>query len=174
MARVQPGLQSDLLTLCETLKTNAQEVATDIVRRWGVIAENEPWQTLPPGLGQDHLPSLIESLADASLCTEFDQELCREVVHDSAKHGRHRGDDGFDETLLYREYHLLRRGLWHRMKEEHGETRAVFYATLRIDALVSLANSAALHGLNWSFLEEAGRWPEVLDELLDEWPLPRS
>lgn len=174
MERVQTGMPSDLLTLCETLKANAEEVATDIVRRWGEIAVGEPWQALPPGLGNDHLPSLIRSLADAALCTEFDREMCRAMVRDSAKHGQDRGDEGFDESLLYREYHLLRRALWQRMKEEHGETRTVYYATMRIDALVSLANSAALYGLNSATLDEEGRWPEVLDELLEEWPLPRG
>lgn len=169
----QARKQVDLVTLCETLKTNAEEVATAIVDHWDEIAESEPWHALPPGLDHDHLPHLIRSLAGAALCTEFDRELCTKMVRDSAKHGKHRGQEGLDDNLLYREYHLLRRALWKRMKEEHGESSTVYYATMRIDALVSLANSAALYGLNWAALEEEGRWPHVLDELLDEWPLPR-
>lgn len=173
MHSTEPGKQIDLVTLCETLKASAEEVAADIVARWDEIAEGEPWHALPDDLDHDHLPQLIRSLAGAALCTEFDRELCRKMVRDSAEHGWHRGQAGLDDALLYREYHLLRRALWQRMKEEHGETSTVYYATMRIDALVSLANSAALYGLNRTALEEEGRWPEVLDELLEEWPLPR-
>ncbi len=164
----------DLLTLCETMKANADEVATAVIDRWDSIAEGEPWQALPPDLDHDHLPQLVRSLAGAGLCTEFDRELCRSMVRDSAEHGAHRGRAGLDDALLYREYHLLRRALWQQMKDEHGETATVYYATMRIDALISLANSAALYGLNRETLEADGRWPEVLDELLDEWPLPRT
>lgn len=168
------GNAVDLQSLCDDLTANAGELAGTIVDRWDVIAESEPWQALPPGLDHDHLPELIESLAGAALCTEFDRDLCRKVVHYSAVHGRHRGEEGLTDTLLYREYHLLRRALWQRLKDDHGETAAVFYATMRMDALISLANSAALYGLNWAALDEAGRWPHVLDELLDEWPLPEQ
>lgn len=164
----------DLQPLCESLKANSEEVAAAIVDRWAVIAEGEPWQSLPPGLGHDHLPRLVESLAEAALCTDFDRERCRKMVHDSAEHGKHRGQEGLDDSLLYREYHLLRRALWQQMKEDHGETATVYYATMRIDALVSLANSAALYGLNWAALDKEGRWPHVLDELLDDWPLPHG
>lgn len=168
------GNPMDLRGLCESLKANAEEIATAIIDRWDVIAKGEPWQALPQGLDQDHLPHLVRSLADAALCTEFDRDLCRRMVRISAEHGKHRGEEGLGDALLYREYHLLRRALWQRMKDEHGETATVYYATMRIDALVSLANSAALYGLNWAALDEEGRWPHVLDELLDEWPLPRD
>lgn len=174
MESSQTGSRTTLLALCDSLKDNADEVATDIVARWDEIAKGEPWHALPAGLDNDHLPDLVRSLADAALCTEFDQALCRAMVQDSAVHGKHRAEEGMSDTLLYREYHLLRRALWQQMKEHHGETSTVYYATMRIDALVSLANSAALYGMNWEALEEDGRWPHVLDELLQEWPLPRT
>ena len=164
----------DLLALCESMKSNAEETTARILERWQEIGEAEPWHALPRGLDHDHLPILIRSLAGAALCTEFDRELCRNMVHDSAEHGEHRVEEGLDEALLYREYHLLRRALWQQMKKDHGENAQVYYATMRIDALISLANSAALHGMNRHRLEREGRWPQVLDELLDEWPLPRG
>lgn len=165
---------TDLLRLCESLQANAEALSGMVIERWAVIAEGEPWQALPPGLDHNHLPGLIESLAGAALCTEFDRDLCRKMVHDSAEHGKHRAREGLDDGLLYREYHLLRRALWQQMKEDHGDNATVYYATMRLDALISLANSAALHGLNWNQLDEEGRWPHVLDELLEKWPLPQS
>lgn len=172
MAASDTGEPIELLALCETLKSNADEVATDVLDRWQVIGEAEPWQALPADLDHDHLPALIRSLASAALCTDFDPDLCRELVGDSAEHGTHRAREGMDDALIYREYHLLRRALARRMQEEHGEGATVYYATMRIDALVSLATTAALYGMNRSELEEEGRWPDVLNEMLEEWPLP--
>lgn len=163
----------DLMTLCESLKANAASIATKILENWDTIAEGEPWQALPPDLDHDHLPDLIRSLASAGLCTEFDRDLCRVMVTDSATHGDHRAAEGMDDALLYREYHLLRRALAKQLQRDHGENAAVFYATMRMDALIGLASSAALHGMNRAALEQEGRWPHVLDELLDGWPLPR-
>lgn len=156
------------------MKANSDDLASDIIDRWDVIAESEPWQVLPPDLDHDHLPQLVRSLAHAGLCTDFDRDACRSMAHDSAEHGKYRAQEGMEDALLYREYHLLRRALWHHMKETHGETATTYYATMRIDALISMANSAALYGLNWEALERDGRWPNIVDELLDDWPLPQS
>lgn len=162
----------ELLTLCESIKSNAETITSQVLDHWGTIAEAEPWHALPEDLDHDHLPHLLRSLAGAGLCTEFDRDMCREVVQHSATHGRHRAAEGFDDGLLYREYHLLRRALWKQVKLDHGESATVYYATMRLDALIGLASSAALHGMNWAALDEEGRWPQVLEELLDEWPLP--
>jgi hypothetical protein len=174
MESVGTGRALELRTLCEKMKSSAEEIASGVLDRWEEIARGESWQALPPGLDYDHLPALIRSLASAGLCTDYDAELCATMVRDSAAHGKRRAEEGFDDSLLYREYHLLRRALAHRLRAEHGESATVYYATMRIDALVSLANSAALYGLNWRSLEEEGRWPDVLDDLLEEWPLPGS
>lgn len=168
------GSRMELRTLCESMKSSAEEITRRILERWEVIAKGESWQALPPGLDHDHLPNLVRSLASAGLCTDYDSELCDRMVRDSAEHGKYRAEQGFSDSLLYREYHLLRRALWQQLTEDHGESATVYYATMRVDALISLANSAALYGLNWRSLEEEGRWPDVLDEILEQWPLPRT
>lgn len=162
----------DLLTLCETLKGNADALAEGIVSEWQLIADSEPWHALPSGLDFDHLPGMIRALAGAALCTEFDRGVCRRLVDLAAEHGHHRAQEGFSESLLFREYHLLRRALWSRIRQDHGESRTVYYAAMRLDAVMSLATESALHGLNRESIERRGEWPEVLDRLLDEWPLP--
>lgn len=174
MEETETARQLELRTLCESMKSSAEEISHRILDRWEEIADGEPWQVLPKDLDHNHLPELVRSLAGAGLCTDFDPELCARMIRDSAEHGKHRAQEGLDDTLLYREYHLLRRALWQQFRQDHGETATVYYATMRIDTLISLANSAALYGLNWRVLEDEGRWPQVLDELLDEWPLPRS
>lgn len=174
MDATEIGRPMDLLALCETLKANAEDVAVAIIDHWQAIGQSEPWHAIPDDLDYNHLPKLIRELAGAALCTEFDPMLCRQVVQSSALHGQHRGEEGLDDTLLYREYHLLRRALWRQLKEDHGETTTVYYATMRVDALISLANAAALYGLYRPRLEAERRWPDVLEELLESWPLPGS
>jgi hypothetical protein len=170
-----PGPESssmELLALCETLKGNAADVADRIIDRWQEIARSEPWLALPPDLDFDHLPDLIRELAGAALCTEFDRALCEGMVATAARHGEHRGREGFAEDLLYREYHLLRRAMAERMKRDHGESAVVYLATMRLDTLTSLSEAAALHGLHRERLEESRPWSRVVDELMDGWPLP--
>lgn len=161
----------DLPTLCQTLTAHAHSIAARVVRRWEEIAGAEPWLALPADLDFDHLPDLIRALAAAALCTEYDHTLCREAMEAAAGHGAHRAKQGFGENLIHREYHLLRRALAFSMKDEHGESAAVYYATMRLDALMSLMSAAALHGLHRQAFDDEGRWPAVLDELLDGWPL---
>lgn len=163
-----------LLTLCETLKAKAEDVTSQILRRWTEIAEAEPWLALPPDVDFDHLPELIRGLSGAALCTEFHRGLCEDVARIAALHGERRSREGFNDELVYREYHLLRRGMWERMKRDHGDSAIVFLATMRLDALTSLATAAALHGLHRDEVGEKRPWARVLEQLLDEWPLPRS
>ncbi len=164
----------DLLTICESVKARASDIAADIIDRWDGISVSEPWLELPEQLNHDHLPELVLRLGAASLCTDFDRDLCREVMHTAAKHGERRRTEGYGESLVHREYHLLRRTLAERIKREYGETSTVFLAMMRMDALTTLAIAAALHGFHRSDLAERGVWPDVIDRLLDEWPLPRG
>ena len=162
----------ELLDLCETLKRTADDVADTVIRRWGRIGTAEPWLALPADLDFDHLPELIRTMSAASLCTEFDPGLCSRVVEVGATHGEHRRADGFEDELIYREYHLLRRTLWEHLRDAHGDSAAVHYASMRLDAISGLATAAALHGMHREQLESQGRWPDVLDEVLADWPLP--
>ena len=164
----------DLLAICESVKASADEITSSVLDRWRQIGDAEPWHRLPADLDFDHLPKMIRDLAGAALCTEFDRGMCARLVRTAAEHGEHRAEQGLEEELLYREYHLLRRALWDQMKGDYGQNATVFYATMRVDTLTSLANAAALHGLNRPILEEKGVWPDVLSDLLDDWPLPAS
>ena len=163
-----------LLTLGETLKGNADDIANQIVTRWQEIARVEPWLALPSDLDFDHLPTLIRQLAAAALCTEFDRGLCEQVARTAAEHGEYRAAEGFHDDLIYREYHLLGRAMWERMREDHGESAMAYLAAMRLDALTGLGTAAALYGLHRDRVTGTRSWAEVLEDLLDKWPLPSS
>ncbi|MBW3553645.1 MAG: hypothetical protein KY466_09045 [Gemmatimonadetes bacterium] len=111
-------------------------------------------------------------MAGAALCSDFERERCRALLATAATHGEHRARQGFEETLIYREYHLLRRALWIRMMEESGDGADAYYASMRMDTVSTLATAGAIHGMHREELEAQGRWPEILEEILTEWPLP--
>lgn len=164
----------NLEKLCDQITNEAEPIARLIIERWDYIARNEPWLALPRDLDFDHLPDLVRRMAEAALCTDFDRQRCRDLIASAAAHGEHRAREGFEETLIYREYHLLRRALWHRMKAQEGENANVYYASMRLDTISTLATSGALHGLHREELERQGRWPDVLEEIMTEWPVPGS
>jgi hypothetical protein len=173
MSKPGPDSELDLLSLAEMIKANAEEISADILARWERIGRTETWHRLPEDLDHDHMPQLIRAMAAAALGTEFDRSLCERVVDLAAQHGYHRSREGLDEALIYREYHLLRRALWERLKTQHGENATVYYAAMRLDTLISLTTAAAVHGWNREGLTDVGRWPDALEELLTDWPLPR-
>jgi hypothetical protein len=164
----------ELKDLGITLQENARDTSDQIIRRWREIADAEPWLALPPNLSFDHLPQLIRGMANAALCSDFSREACAEVAATAADHGHYRAGEGFDENLIYREYHLLRRAFADRLQEDHGRGAFVFMATMRLDSIGSLCQAAALHGLHRGPSIQDGRDSEVLRDLLDRWPLPES
>ena len=164
----------ELEQLGRKLTEDADQVADAIIRRWSEIGSAEDWLRLPDDLDHDHLPDLIRRMAEAALCTDFERDRCRAVLECSAAHGAYRASQGFDESLLYREYHLLRRALWHRIEASWGSGAGTYYASMRLDTTATLATSGALNGIHRDELERQGRWPGVLDEILDDWPLPRA
>lgn len=160
----------DLDQIGQILSASADDLALAVVQRWEELSEAEEWLALPDDLDMNHLPALIRSLADSALLSDFSRRECRRVVDAAALHGQHREEAGFAEDLIFREHHLLRRALWNQLRERFGENAQTFYAAMRLDTVIGLATTASLQGYHWKKLEEHGRWPRALDELLEEWP----
>ena len=151
------------------IRDSADELAKTVVSRWRDIGAAEEWLSLPPDLGFDHLPGVIRALAAATLISEFGAEECRELAEAAARHGSDRADEGFGESLVFREHHLLRRTLRSHLRERFGENTQTFYATMRIDSGISLASTASLLGIHRSELQAQGRWPASLEDALKDW-----
>lgn len=111
-------------------------------------------------------------MAGAALCSDFERGRCRDLLATAATHGEHRARQGFEESLIYREYHLLRRALWTRMTQESGQQADAYYASMRMDTVSTLATAGAIHGMHREELEAQGRWPQILEEIMTEWPVP--
>lgn len=166
--------ESAVRLACHALKARAADLVDAIIEGWRHQAEAQPWLTLPDRITHDHLPDLLDSLAEAALCSLQDESSRRRLVERAAQHGIDRHAEGFAEELLYREYHLLRTYLWGWIRREWGTLPDVQDVILLLDAAITLSTSASLRGYHRAVLEEQGRWPRVLDELVNEyWPMAR-
>lgn len=145
----------------------APALAVGVVSDWDTLATNSPWLNVPQPLDEDGLAELIRLLAEAARERESGSRkgASRQLIRAALRHGRERRDDGFSEDLLFREYHLLRRGLWERLSDigpdEAGE------AILRIDAEITMATAASMHGFHTEGAPEPD--PELVEMLTQRW-----
>lgn len=176
MTDSKQGSPSPYDQVARTVADGADELAQQVVDDWDGIIQREPWLALPQVIDQDHLPELIRELASCSIGNEFGREPCQQLIQSAAKHGHDRYLLGVDESVLFREYHLLRHGVWKHLRERfsRNEQSALLRVITRFDAGISLASRASLHGYHKATHEKEGRWPDVLGTLLDEWCAGRS
>lgn len=142
----------------------APEVAAGVVRDWRSLAEQFHWTR--DSIDEDHLAELICKLGEAALARESGSlDASRELVRAALQHGRDRHDDGFSEEMLFREYHLLRRGLWEQLKRKNPEGAAE--TIMRIDSEITMATSASLQGFHRSHAEVADE--SHVDQTAERW-----
>ncbi len=158
--------------ICEQINDDADEISRDVLERWAKIADHEPWLALPGDLSFDHLPDLVRGLASAAACGRKRRDVHPEPIRMALKHGETRRNDGFDEDLVFREYHLLRRAIWDYIRERWGKERDAVDAIMRLDSGITVSTAASLRGFHRDTLEAAGRWDSVVQELFEDWPFP--
>lgn len=155
-----------LMSLTQEVIDAAAEFAAAVVRDWKVLAEQYNWTGPGESIDEDHLAELIEKLGRAAIARERgDLAASKELIRAAVRHGFARREDGFDEEMLFREYHLLRRGLWNelRKREPGSATKAI----MGIDAEITMATAASLQGfhLENAEIEEDG----VVDQIAELW-----
>jgi hypothetical protein len=166
-------LQSDsnddgLRHICDEVKRSRQEITDAVIHEWGGIQKAETWLQLPEDLDQDHLPDLISAIADTALCTLFGETERNALVWVAVEHGRQRRSHGYQDDLLYREYSLLRRALWHVIRHRFARTGLASEAVIRVDAAITLATGGSLRGYYQQTLEATGDWPAAVERLSAE------
>lgn len=121
----------------------APELAAGVVRDWSRLKEQAPWSG-PDPIGVDHLEDLIRQLGEAALARKNNGSASKELIREAFEHGRARRDDGFTDDMLFREFHLIRQGLWEQLKRSDPEDAAT--TIMRIDAEITMATAASMHG----------------------------
>jgi hypothetical protein len=160
----------------EDICTAIHQDIAEIVDRWVHAAEEEPWFSTPREEMIDELPVVIRRLADVALLKPDSEAFHREKVRAAARHGEERRTQGFPTEVIFREYHFLRVALWRYLNERVQDDHSRLEAITRIDMAISIASRASLYGHHRPELEQAGDWPERVEqlsaesELLARWP----
>lgn len=146
----------------------ADTVATLVVAAWLELPPAARLTSRPDPIDEDHLPQLIRTLGETALARrerEQDYEYAppKPLILEAIRHGRERRDDGFNEDMLFREYHLVRRGLWEELKRR--DPAAAAETIMRIDVEMSMATAASLHG----FLAASEDAEALADQLAARW-----
>ena len=151
----------------ETIRRDIHEHIAEVMVEWQEITRAEPWLSLPDEHRTDSLPSVALALADVALSGAPGSDDDEELVVAGVKHGRARFEQRFPQALLFTEYHLLRTALWRYLRARHANAAD---AMIRIDAAITIATSASLLGFHRDELEASGKWPGVVQALIDETP----
>lgn len=151
------------------LERNAEAVARQVIEGWDRGARRVLGEPMPVGLELDHLPELIALLAAAASARPGAPERA-ELVRTAVSHGRHRRAEGHPDRVVFREYHLLRSFLWSEIKSCDVPGDATVQAILLVDAAITVATSASIHG--YHLPENRDPEPRVIDRLLVDWNQP--
>ncbi len=121
----------------------------------------------PHAIRPDGLSKLVRLLGEAAREREQGRDgVGRQLVRTAMDHGRERARDGFSDDLLFREYYLLRRALWQSLRQLNpGEAADTI---LRIDAEITMASAASLHGLHASGSRDCDE--ALVDRIASRWP----
>lgn len=118
-----------------------------VVRKWQGMAQSFGWAEDHDPIDEDHLVELIQRLAEAAIAREEGAvDACKELVSSAFQHGRARRVDGFSEDMVFREYHLLRLGLWEELRSRNTEHAAE--TIMRVDVEITMATAASLQGFH--------------------------
>lgn len=153
--------------ICNEVKDHVPE----ILRDREALTRDQPWLALPTDARLDHIPQLVEALVDACVCAETDRATREHAVRTAMEHGVQRRDHGFEDDLLFREYHLLREAIWRGMQKRRRKDHAAFDAIARIDAGITVATRASLEGFHGRADDE-----ELVRGLvaMGPWPAPEA
>jgi hypothetical protein len=157
----------EMKEICEDLKANVNR----IVQEWYHLVHAAPWVSMPPGTSIDHLPPVVLGIAEAALCAPADMEAHRQKVWAAAKHGQDRRRQGYEEPLIFQEYHYLRQAIWNYLRQAHPESETVMKAIFRIDTAIQLAITASIQGYHREELEQQGHWPQIIETIVGDSPL---
>ena len=158
----------------ETICERVTEHVPQLLRRFTDVTEQEPWIHLPADYRVNFLAEVVSMATRLALRSPDDEELCRRLVHGAARHGENRLEQGLPDAIIFQELYLVREALWLHIKESSGdlESGLAAEAIVRIDMALSIASKASLRGYHRPAFEKRGDWPQMIDQLLDEWAPP--
>ena len=148
-------------TLCTVLSTRIPE----LVARWEQSVDREPWSKLSHADLIDELPTFLEHLLEATICSKPGLGDPGPMVDTATRHGEQRRRLGIDYDRVMEESALLRRAVW-EFAQPHREE---YHEMLRVDSALTVALMASLRGYAKPELEARGEWESTLSRVVTDW-----
>jgi hypothetical protein len=129
-----------------------------VLEEWHALSREEPWHIEPHRYGADTLHETIRAVLDVALGSGGDGAASERLVRSAAAHGDQRRVQGVGDDALLREYHALRTALWRYLGRVQIEPGEALTAISRVDAVITVATTAALRGYHRSDMQPSPEW----------------
>jgi hypothetical protein len=157
-----PGSAPDRRAHAHRRNAELRDDLAPILAEWEAVSREEPWHVHPERYGLDSLHEVVRGVLDVALGDGADKEASERLVRAAAAHGdQRRGQTTGDEALL-REYHALRTALWRYLGRVPMPAGEALTAISRVDAVITVATTAALRGYHRSDMHPTPEWATEL------------
>jgi hypothetical protein len=133
-----------------------------ILAEWVAVSHEEPWHVHPERYGIDSLHEVLRGVLDVALGDGGDQEASERLIRAAAGHGDQRRVQAVGDECLLREYHALRTALWRYLRRVPMPASEALTAISRVDAVITIATTAALRGYHRSDMRPTPEWSTEL------------
>jgi hypothetical protein len=133
-----------------------------ILAEWEAVSRDEPWHVHPERYGIDSLREVVRGVLDVALGDGGDKEASERLVRAAAGHGDQRRVQAVGDDCLLREYHALRTALWRYLGRVPMPASEALTAISRVDAVITVATTAALRGYHRSDMRPTPEWATEL------------
>lgn len=163
-----------LVSTARAVQEEITEQIPTVLNRFRTATEREPWSRVPADSRAIFLGELIAAAAKLALGDPGDDDLCRRMLRTAARHGESRLRQRCPDSLIYREYQILRDVVRQSFDDPDGlDDGQSSEAISRVDAALSLSAKASLWGYHHGLLKERGQWTGAIDRLVAEWHVRR-
>lgn len=129
-----------------------------ILAEWEAVSRDEPWHVHPESYGIDSLHEVVRGVLDVALGDGGDKDASARLVRAAAAHGDQRRVQATGDEALLREYHALRASLWRYLRRVPMPASEELTAISRVDAVITVATTAALRGYHRSDMQPIPEW----------------
>ena len=153
-----PGAAPDRRAHAHRRNAELRDDLAPILEEWVAVSHEEPWHVHPERYGVDSLHEVVRGVLDVALGDGSDNAASERLVRAAASHGDQRRVQVTGDEALLREYHALRTALWRYLRGVPMPANEALTAISRVDAVITVATTAALRGYHRSDMKPTPEW----------------
>ena len=158
LRRHDPASAPDRRAHAHRRNAELRDDLTPILAEWEAVSREEPWHVHPERYGIDSLHEVLRGVLDVALDDGGDEQASERLVRAPATHGEQRRIQAVGDECLLREYHALRTALWRYLRHAPMPAGEALTAISRVDAVITVATTAALRGYHRSDMRPIPEW----------------